>query len=1109
MTNSEATAGSTPVVQAVAAFGASVKAKFAVPTAKGSPEDQLRAPFEALVKAMANACGLNPGQVVLVGENTLQDLATRPDYAVTYSNALVGYIELKAPGKGADPRRFTDGHDKNQGKKLRSLPNVMFSDGNSFSLWQNGNIVGRVEILDGDVETSGSALKPGPGLLRLFAEFLQWVPLPPRTPKQLAETSARLCRLMRDEVGEQLALGAPALVDLAVDWRHLLFPQATNDEFADGYAQAVTFGLLLARAREISFENGIDFVARELGTTNSLIGRAVSILTDTAVSEGTLATSVRTLMRVLSVVDWPTLSNGDPEVWLYFYEHFLAEYDSALRRRTGSYYTPPPVVESMTRWTDEVLSTFLGRSAGLADESVTLVDPAMGTGTFLLAVLRKIADRIAEDQGEGAVGPVLEESLKRIIGFEIQLGPYAVAQLRLLAELAELGAGSRPKDLRTYVTDTLSNPYVEDNLLGAWYEPIAVSRRQANKVKKDEEVVVVLGNPPYKEKARGRGGWIEAGSDDTGPAKLKSYMPPTHWNVGNHAKHLYNLYVYFWRWATWKVFEQRSENSEGVICYITVAGFLDGDGFQMMRASLRRQADRIWVVDCSPEGHQPAVNTRIFQAVQHPVCIVVAVRDGSTDAETPAEVLWASLPEGHRDTKFEALKSISLVGGNWAPVSDDWRAPFTPIAEQAWANYASLDDIFAYSASGMMPGRTWVYAPDVGTLRNRWDLLIGTSDVQRKRNMLSEHEDRTLETVLKSGLPGYPMPRTPIGRESGSMPDAIRIGYRSFDRQWIIPDKRLINRPNPTLWSIQSDSQVYLTVLNRSSPTNGPAVTFTALIPDQDHYKGHGSGRAYPLWGDSAAETPNISLDFLAHLATVYSREIFPEEVFAYLACVAAHPGYVSHFRQYLREPGIRIPLTADVETFDEAVQLGKRIIWLHTYGQRFVDPAAGRPASAPRVSSGNNPRVMRENPIPSNPEEMPDRIDYDDLRKELIVGEGRICNVPKRVKDYEISGVNVLDKWFSYRRRNRERPVIGNRKISELAVEQADRWLPEYTADLIDLLNVLCLLVEHEEEQNRILEQIISGSQVNIGDVPRNRPEGRQGRNRGRGEMEGEIALF
>jgi hypothetical protein len=242
---------------AIATFGAKAKEKLSNPAATGQPEDQLRAPFEHLLGDLAELSRLPKSAVAAVGESSISDLKTRPDYAVTVRNALVGFVELKAPGKGADPRKFKDPHDKAQWERLRSLPNLIYTDGNAFSLWQNGELVDSVVNLIGDIEFSGNKLGAPAGILRLFESFLHWEPVPPRSARDLAHTAARLCRLLRDEVTEQLALGSEALTGLAADWRKLLFPDATDERFADGYAQSVTFGMLMARAKKIELAGGL------------------------------------------------------------------------------------------------------------------------------------------------------------------------------------------------------------------------------------------------------------------------------------------------------------------------------------------------------------------------------------------------------------------------------------------------------------------------------------------------------------------------------------------------------------------------------------------------------------------------------------------------------------------------------------------------------------------------------------------------------------------------------------------------------------------------------------------------------------------------------------
>src|SRR5229473_4044600 len=191
---------------AISDFGRAAKRKLSNPAATGQPEDQLRAPFEHLIEDVAVLCSLRVGAVVAVGETSQRHLKTRPDYSITVNKALVGFVELKAPGKGANPPRFKDPHDKAQWERLRSLPNLLYTDGNSFSLWQDGKLVGSVLTLQGDIETAGAKLAPPSGLLLLFEGFLRWKPVSPSSVRDLAHTTARLCRLLRDEVTEQLGL---------------------------------------------------------------------------------------------------------------------------------------------------------------------------------------------------------------------------------------------------------------------------------------------------------------------------------------------------------------------------------------------------------------------------------------------------------------------------------------------------------------------------------------------------------------------------------------------------------------------------------------------------------------------------------------------------------------------------------------------------------------------------------------------------------------------------------------------------------------------------------------------------------------------------------------
>jgi hypothetical protein len=1091
--------------EAVARFGKSARDKLNNPGATGQPEDQLRAPLETLVADLCALIGPSAEDVVLVGESALSELMTRPDYAVTRKNALVGHIEVKAPGKGADPRKFADkSHDKTQWDKLKSLPNLIYTDGQAFSLWRDGTKVGDIIRLDGDLDTAGAKLTAPPALTALVADFLSWNPVPPRTPRQLAETTARLCRLLRDEVEEQLDRKAPALVGLMEDWRQLLLPDAEEAEFADGYAQAVTFGLLMAKARGIELSGGLDAAGKALSQTNTLIGSALKLLTEPAEEAHLLETSIDTLVRVLDVVNWKALSKGQPEAWLYFYELFLQSYDTKLRKKTGSYYTPPEVVTAMVRMVDEALVA-PGRfnlARGLASPEIKLADPAVGTGTFLLGVLNRIARTVEEAEGKGSVPAAVQDALKRLIGFELQFGPFAVAQLRLLAEIADLTEADADtadaSELRLYITDTLADPDEEAAWVPHPVRAIAESRKQSNRVKRHEAITVVLGNPPYKEKAKGLGGWVEdRGKGQRTP--LDDWQPPADWGVGAHAKHLRNLYVYFWRWAAWKVFggdtfRSGSEKEEakdwtkrqGIVCFITVSGFLNGPGFQKMRADLRRDADEIWVIDCSPEGHQPPVNTRIFEGVQQPVCIVMALRKSKDSPDTPARVRFRALPEGARAVKFAALAGIGLDDDGWVDAASDPRAPFLPEAVGSWAAYPRLDNLFASDSPGVLPGRTWVLAPDPDTLRHRWQRLVAESDAAKKEILFHPTlrngvpADRHTNKVVSEGLAGHEHRSVPVATDSASVIAPVRYAFRSFNRQWLIPDNRLILSARPKLWEHHSAQQVYLTAITRTIPSNGSGVVFAANIPDMDHYNGRG-GRAFPLWADAAATTPNVSPGLLKALGEAYGAPVSPEDVMAYIAAVAAHPAYVERFRGDLKQPGLRIPVTADGALFTEAVAVGREVIWLHTFGERFQDDRGGvvrvtPPEAEPTVSKA----------LPRTLAEMPHDLNYNAAERALTFGPtGRIDNVSPAVRAYEVSGKVVLDQWWSYRRADRSKPPMGDKRPpSPLSEIQPTDWLAEYTTELLNVLRVLTRLVALEDKQAALLDRIVDGATLDADEL-------------------------
>lgn len=177
------------------------------------------------------------------------------------------------------------------------------------------------------------------------------------------------------------------------------------------------------------------------------------------------------------------------------------------------------------------------------------------------------------------------------------------------------------------------------------------------------------------------------------------------------------------------------------------------------------------------------------------------------------------------------------------------------------------------------------------------------------------------------------------------------------------------------------------------------------------------------------------------------------------------------------------MPLTADAADFAEAVALGRDVIWLHSFGERFN---AGKPVGAPRLPEDRKPNYPKAGAISNKPEDFPDAMNYDAANQRLKIGTGYIDRVPPDVWAYEVSGKQVLRQWFSYRKKNRERPQIGDkRKPSPLCEIQPDHWLPEYTSELINVLNILAMLVELEPRQSDLLERVCAGPLIPASHIP------------------------
>lgn len=1036
----------------------------------GTNEDQLKPPVKRLLESLGARV-----------RTEVQNEVGRPDLGVWKGGLLVGFVELKAPDKTIEPGRFQR-HDREQWERFRLLPNLVYTNGKDFALYRNGEEVKRATL-----EKSLGKGTPEPEETRdlegLLLDFLGWQPIVPKDPKELAQFIAPITRYLREEVLAAMRLargrGNPKdpLLRLMEDWKRTLIPEGDEETFADAFAQLVTYGFLLARL-EWSEERGefsLENVLAALETHHGLLMEALWIANHPAVL-GEIRSSYDLLRRAIAAID-PKALQARGDAWLYFYEDFLEAYDPDLRKDMGAYYTPLEAVGAMARLVHDLLKR-MGKEYGLASEGVTVLDPALGTGTFLLGVLTTALEEVERRYGPGFRGPKASEVASRLYGFERMIGPYAVAQLRLTRAVLDEGGHLPEGGLRVYLTDTLENPQGSTlHDLGMVYERLAEEGERAREVKNKVPILVCIGNPPYdREEADGeRGGWVRRGDNNRTPL-LQDFIEPLSDRDRRYLPNLYNLYVYFWRWALWKVFEHDPErpdtrdwNRPGIVAFITASSYLQGPGFKGMREYMRKVLDELWIVDLGGEGRGAVKEENIFN-IQTPVAIAIAVRYGPKDKNTPARVFYTRI-KGDRQAKLNRLDQVSTLRDlEWQEAPTGWQDPFTPEPQGEYATWPKITDLFPWQHSGVKAERTWPISPKRDVLERRWGELV-SAPVEQRASLFKENRDRKIDETYPSLFP--PLRHLPAIAQLTlqDRPERYeRYAYRSFDRAWIIADGRVLGYPRKELWHTWSPKQVYLTSLLTEPLGRGPALIATPYVPDLHHFSGRGAKDIIPLYRDKKGKEPNLTRGLLEFLEGTYGFPVGAEDFLAYVYALLAHPGYTARFAAEVQTPPPRVPITKDGWLFRLAVRLGKRLLCLHTYGERF----------------GNRCRLNGQARWRKQPSRYPQDFRYDEKAQTLYVGNGEVYPVSPEVWAYEVSGFHPLRRWLDYRKASR-----GGRKSSPLDEIGPTVWDADLSRELLELIWVLEGSLRVHRCQERLLQRILEGPLFQ-GELPQPKDEER-----------------
>ena len=931
----------------------------------------------------------------------------RPDIAlVAQGRPARSFVELKSADKPTDGSRWRDAHDKRQFAR--------FSD---FALWATCNfhelrLYERSEAIANAVLVPEGALDPDRddrSADKLFAkhdpepalrliERLALAPAPSaENAEGLAEMlawSARLVRgIVKDRLAELTAEGTTntALQQVRKEFRDVLYshPEAAGyssadfDElFSGAFAQTLAFGLLLVREATGA---PVDRHAYEhMPDEHPLMRTALRVLSQDEV--------VRDIGAGFDVM-LDTVNGFEPAMLavredgydpiLYFYEFFLETFDPEARQKYGVYYTPVEVVRYMTGALDRALRDDLG-TEGLSDDRVHILDPATGTGTFLLGVAERVRRDAEARHGAGQGRLALHGLLRRLYGFELLVGPYAVAHYRLHHAFAAApradekskrrkAAAPMPR-LGVYLTDTLAEPgtAAPEGALGFVTQGIRDERAESNRIKNEQPILAIIGNPPYRRLEEGEkrtlvGAWMDRLWDD-----LKA--PVRNAGEGNQLNTFPELSVAFWRWAMWKLFEAPNAPQRGVVAFISNRKFLTGWPYARLRKMLRERFDRIEIIDlrgdvrrgerAGVEGDQGVFNIKVGTA------ITLAIATGKKEKAKPALVSY---------NDAWANNFVSLQGKlDWLTrgAADGWQDGGVDVVRDALddmrprpfmnGELTSVREGFLFSKSGMKSGNDDTF---VSTNRSRLRSLV--------RPILAARGDNAYSTELETFY-----------------------AYRPLDRRWFYNDRRLLNRPGPQMQAAWGESNVALYALP-SGTGGGPAVWCHGLLPDYHAFRGSYGGYAFPLYDRRPGKGPyNLRPELVTALARVYGAAATPEAIFDAMLCLLSAQSYTTRFAEDLEDVFPHVPFPANPDDFADAARLGAEIRAVETFARPPADRfSRGVAVAATEPTGPLGPALWRDGEIAL-----------------CADGSGLLRNIPQAVWEFSVSGYRVLPRWLAAR---------------------------------------------------------------------------------------------
>ncbi|MEK6284513.1 MAG: type ISP restriction/modification enzyme [Acidobacteriota bacterium] len=875
-----------------------------------------------------------------------------------------------------------------------------------------------------------------------------------RTSRELAVKLADLATVIRERANKVLAIESASgpFRKLHQAFQEALIHDLSQDDFADMYAQTIAYGLLTAhvsRPAGLVAENIVDivpntnpFLKELLGTFLRVGGRKGKIDFDEL--------GINEVVELLRNADMDAVlrdfgdrnPNEDPVI--HFYELFLKEYDPVKRMKRGVFYTPRPVVSFIVRSVDEILRTEFGLEDGLADVTtwgdmaernaellipegvspeapfVQILDPATGTGTFLVEVIEVIHKTMVEKWRKQGVGVydvrlkwddyVQRDLLPRLYGFELMMAPYAIAHMKIGLKLRETGYSFLSSErARVYLTNTLEEPKDFSDYFEQMAPALAHEAYAANKIKRRNSTTVIIGNPPYAGHSTNTGQWINdllRGKDTLSGEKTGNYFEVDGKRLDErNPKWLNDDYVKFMRYG-----QRRIEQSRlGVLAFITNHGYFDNPTFRGMRQSLLSTFSAGYVLDLHgnvKKGLRAIVDQNVFD-IQQGVGIGIWVTSGATKA---GHRVSHSEVTGDRVEKYQWLQDRTVLLNQYSKVEPS--APFYVFVPQEktireeFARGTSLVDVFRASTMGVTTGR---------------DQLCISFTSQESLEKLADFTSDLPEIELanryglsnKSGW-NIAKARRAIRSAGFSKRGCQAFAYRPFDVRVLYLDSSIVGRPrlevmkqmlepdNLGLCTTRQVNGEFRHVFCARCPTNDCLVSLasgerTYLFP---LYSGGGRHGMLGHLNRESNLIPTFVKHFARHLGIQQEAEegALSRDIFCYFYALLYSPAYRRRYSEFLKIEFPRVPLTTSVDLFRALACLGAELVSLHL----LESPKLGRPLT---TYTG-----------PSHSEV--EKVSYAGHTVWLDKAQTRgFKGVPESVWSFHVGGYQVCEKWLRDRR--------------------------------------------------------------------------------------------